>query len=103
MDLALTLSENSEVPVYRRLAEAMREAIVSGRLLPGQALPSSRELSESLSLSRFTVRKAYDDLISQGYVETAAGARTFVSRRFPGMPRIEAKADKNHAEVAFAS
>lgn len=84
MNLALVLAPESGLPLYRQLAEALKRAIESGQLKPGEPLPSTRELSEALSISRFTVRKSYDDLASQGFVEPAQGSGTYVSLTLPG-------------------
>lgn len=70
-------------PMYRQIAESLSAAIVEGRLSGGTRLPSSRELSDSLHLSRNTIMLAYDDLLSQGYLETRVGSGTFVSASLP--------------------
>lgn len=81
MELVLTIDPNPEIPVFRRLATAMREAIISQRLQPGQKVPSAKALADSFSLSRPTVVKVYKTLISQGYLEAKTGSGTFVSKR----------------------
>jgi GntR family transcriptional regulator/MocR family aminotransferase len=83
MQLAIRLDQKSSLPIYRQLADAMKEAILSGRLQPGQALPSTRELCESLNVSRITVRKSYDALISQGFATASTGSGTFVAKTLP--------------------
>lgn len=90
MELSLVIDSNTDVALFLRLAAAVREAIVSQRLLPGQKLPSAQELAESLSLSRPTVVKAYRALIAQGYLETKTGSGTFVSRRLSAQVQSEA-------------
>jgi GntR family transcriptional regulator/MocR family aminotransferase len=81
MDIALNIERSEGIPLFRRLAAALREAVVSQRLLAGQKMPSSQELADTLSISRATVVKAYTALISQGYLEAVTGGGTFVSRR----------------------
>ena len=61
--------------IYRQI----REAILDGRLRPGEALPPSRELARRLEVSRNTVGAAYDRLAAEGYVDGRVGAGTFVS------------------------
>lgn len=85
MDLPIVLHKDSLLPLHKQLTDALRTAISSGRLLPKQPLPSTRELAESLAVARRTVIRSYNDLISQGYVETKSGGGTFVS----GSPPIE--------------
>jgi GntR family transcriptional regulator / MocR family aminotransferase len=62
-----------------QVCRQIRAAILDGRLLPGQALPSSRELAHRLALARNTVSVAYDRLVAEGLVFSRAGVGTFVS------------------------
>ncbi len=77
MDLALILPLDG--PRGTRLVEALREAILSGRLSSGMRLPASRILAAQLGLSRGTVVTAYEELASEGYCESRVGAGTFVA------------------------
>lgn len=63
--------------IYRQV----RSAIMDGRLRPGQALPSSRELAMRLTVSRNTVSAAYDRLAAEGFLTARAGVQTYVSDR----------------------
>ena len=65
-------------PMYRQIAEDLREQIDSGTLTPGQQLPTELELREQYSASRNTVRDAIKWLINLGLVETRPGQGTFV-------------------------
>ena len=80
MDFPIVLAPNSKLPLSRQLIIELRRSIVQGRLSPGQPLPSSRELAESLSLSRSTVIKAYRRLLAEGILETQVGSGTYVKR-----------------------
>ncbi|MDE0062860.1 MAG: PLP-dependent aminotransferase family protein [Gammaproteobacteria bacterium] len=62
----------------RRIYERLRADILQGRLSAGARLLSSRALSDELGVSRNTVLFAYEQLAAEGYVETRAGAGTFV-------------------------
>lgn len=66
-------------PKYFSLMEQLKEDILSGRIAPGEKLPSENELSEKHSLSRHTVRKALGILAREGYVESQHGKGTFCS------------------------
>jgi GntR family transcriptional regulator, N-acetylglucosamine utilization regulator len=68
-------------PLYERLQRVLHDAIDSGSLRPGRALPSERELAKLASLSRVTVRKAIAALVSKGLLTQRHGAGTFVSER----------------------
>jgi GntR family transcriptional regulator / MocR family aminotransferase len=61
--------------IYRQL----RQAILDGRLRPGDNLPPTRELARGLRVSRTTVTVAYDRLGAEGFVTSRVGAGTFVS------------------------
>src|SRR5689334_14960714 len=65
-------------PMYRQIAEQLREQIQSGRLAPGKQLPTEGELRDRYNASRNTIRDAIKWLISLGLVETRPGQGTFV-------------------------
>ena len=83
VQLLLHIDQDTHLPLYRAVSEAIRQSIIEGRLLPGQPLPSTRELSGALNVSRSTALRCYEDLVSQGYIETSIGSGTYVSRRLP--------------------
>jgi GntR family transcriptional regulator/MocR family aminotransferase len=75
----------------RGIYRSIRSRIDTGDLRPGERLPSTRALAADLGVSRSTVVAAYEQLASEGYIETAAGARARVSpgvgsRAGPGRP-----------------
>jgi GntR family transcriptional regulator / MocR family aminotransferase len=81
-DLPLPLRE-AETPAYRQLYEAMRTAILDGRLGPGTCLPATRDLARQYQLSRGTVVNAFDLLKSEGYLQGSMGSGTYVSKVLP--------------------
>jgi GntR family transcriptional regulator / MocR family aminotransferase len=83
MDLAIILNPNSPQPLHYQVYDALRCAILSGRLLPRQRLPSTRSLANSLNLSRTTITQSYDRLLSEGYLETIVGSGTYVCAQIP--------------------
>jgi len=68
---------------YEQIAERLAADIRSGRLAPGERLPSERELARSLEVSRASVREALAALQLRGVVETRPGAGTFVTAEPP--------------------
>ena len=66
---------------YLRLRRAIRNVVEHRDIEPGQALPSERDLSRALSLSRVTVRKAIAGLVGDGLLVQRQGAGTFVAER----------------------
>lgn len=68
-------------PLYQQLQRALRAAIDKKILSPDDALPAERDLAEDFSISRITVRKALDGLVSEGLLTRRHGAGTFVAGR----------------------
>jgi GntR family transcriptional regulator/MocR family aminotransferase len=95
-----SLDPDAGAPLYRQLHGTLRDAILGGRLTPGERLPSSRALSKHLGCSRNTVTEAYDLLTAEGYLEGRIGAGSYVSRAFaegwvhnrPTLPREQKEA-----------
>lgn len=81
--LPVAINRDEDTPLHRQVFDQMRDAILSGRLTPGWRLPSSRALSEELSVSRNTILAAYDQLFAEGYTEGKIGSGTCVSRVLP--------------------
>ena len=69
-ELTISLDNHSKVPLYEQIYGYIREEIRKREILPGERLPSSRALSAYLSVSRSTVDLAYEQLVSEGYVES---------------------------------
>ncbi|MEM6108326.1 PLP-dependent aminotransferase family protein [Mycobacterium sp. 050272] len=61
--------------------EAIRDAIRSGRLVPGNQLPSSRTLAADLGVARNTVARAYAELTAEGWLTSQHGSGTLVAQR----------------------
>lgn len=80
---AISIDATSSEPLYRQLYFAIRDAILSGRLRPGQRLPATRSFAQDLGLSRNTVVSAFDQLLAEGYIEGKTGAGTYVSTTLP--------------------
>lgn len=66
-------------PLYRQLQRALREAIQKKVLAPDDALPAERDMADEFNISRITVRKALDGLVSEGLLTRRQGAGTFVA------------------------
>lgn len=73
-------------PLYMRLRRLIEEAVASGLLKDGEALPTERDIAELADLSRVTVRRAVDDLVKQGRLIRRHGSGTFVAG---GVSRVE--------------
>ena len=73
--------------LYAQLARAIKQAVLDGRLAAGDRLPSSRQLSKELGLSRNTVVTAFDLLLGEHIVTSRTGAGTFVAQAFAARRR----------------
>lgn len=67
-------------PLYLKLRQALEQAITSGKLKHGDALPPERDLADYANISRVTVRKAVDDLVKDGLLVRRHGSGTFVAK-----------------------
>ncbi|WP_136660050.1 GntR family transcriptional regulator [Nitratireductor sp. XY-223] len=74
-------NSNKGEPLYRRLSLALSGALKSGALSESAHLPSERKLSEKLDMSRVTVRRALDELQTEGFLKRRQGARTSIKPR----------------------
>lgn len=78
-------NSKANAPLYQQLYTHMRAAILSGELKGGMKLPSSRTLADELGVSRNTVQYAYRQLAVEGYLESAQGSGTFITRVLPDL------------------
>jgi GntR family transcriptional regulator/MocR family aminotransferase len=81
--LTLSIDREAEVPLARQIARAIAEDVRRGRLRGGDRLPGSRRLAANLGVHRNTVLAALEELGAEGWIETAAGRGTFVTRTMP--------------------
>jgi len=77
--LFIALSPSNPDPMYRQVTDQIKDAIGAGDLKPNDRLPSVRELSEALKVSAITVKRAYFDLETEGFILTRAGLGSFVA------------------------
>ena len=75
------LDETSSLPLYKQLQRTLRQAIETRVLGPDDALPPERDLATDFNVSRITVRKAIDGLVSEGLLVRRQGSGTFVRAR----------------------
>lgn len=76
------LAEESRTPLYKRFAVAIKDAVRDGTLVNEEILPSERDFSQSLNISRITVRKAMDELEKEGVVFRSRGYGTQICSQF---------------------
>ena len=61
------------LPIYAQLMDTLKRRIITGRYLPGEKLPSVRELAVSLAINPNTIQRAYHELESEGYIVSVPG------------------------------
>ena len=86
--LTYQLKKGPGMPLYESLYRLIREDIRTGRLSPGEKLPSKRALAEHLEVSVITVEAAYEELLSEGYIRSKEKVGYFVEeyRQLPAAP-----------------
>ena len=93
MDWTPTISDR-QGPLFQRIVAALADDIASGRLRPGQALPTHRALASTLGVDLTTVTRAYAETRRQGLTQATVGRGTFVKAQPQGgmrgaMPGID--------------
>ncbi|MBN8235449.1 GntR family transcriptional regulator [Halobacillus kuroshimensis] len=68
-------------PLYRRIAQQIKEEIESGQWEAGEAIPTELHLSERYDASRVTVRQAVKRLVEEGLLEKVQGSGTYVKEQ----------------------
>ncbi|MBE5889556.1 MAG: PLP-dependent aminotransferase family protein [Lachnospiraceae bacterium] len=66
-------------PLYTYLYQCIKSDIIAGKLQPGEKLPSKRTFANNQGVSTITIQNAYDQLVSEGYVETQPKRGYFVA------------------------
>jgi GntR family transcriptional regulator/MocR family aminotransferase len=83
MRVAFALDPASGIPLHRQIYEQWRQGILNGRFRRGERVPSTRDLALTLAVARTTVTAAYEQLVAEGYLDSARGSGTFVCRELP--------------------
>ena len=100
------IDRDDREPIQAQIARQLRSLVLSGRLKPQTRLPSTRALSEELNVDRATVVEAYEQLLSEGYLETRSGSGTRVAAELPESlltSAPKARARERRAAAAGAS
>ena len=75
----LIINHSSMQPIYEQIVNQIKDKIMHGELLEETMLPSVRTLAKDLKVSALTVKKAYDQLEDEGFVNTVHGKGSFVA------------------------
>ena len=77
--MKLIINHSSMQPIYEQIVEQIKNKVMHGELEENTALPSVRVLAKELKVSALTVKKAYDALEEEGFVNTVHGKGSFVA------------------------
>jgi GntR family transcriptional regulator len=75
----LTLDPRDSTPIYAQLERGVRAAIATGRLKPGDQLPTVRQMAVELRVNANTVARVYAELERSGVIETKRGVGSFIA------------------------
>jgi GntR family transcriptional regulator len=75
----LSIDSNDPTPIYAQLERALRAGIATGRLQPGDQLPTVRQLAVDLRVNANTVARVYAELERAAVIETRRGVGSFIS------------------------
>ena len=87
-ELTISLDTKRNIPLYEQIYDYIKQEIQQGKIQSGERLPSTRALSRHLEVSRSTIELAYEQLLSEGYVETQPYRGFFISQ-IDGLYRLE--------------
>jgi len=99
---AFMIDRDGREPIQKQIYVALRDLILRGVLGPGAKLPATRELAKNLAISRNTAVRVYEQLHSEGYVETRQGSRTFVAE-LPYLLEETSEAEDDDAAANLSS
>ena len=89
----VTIDARDKTPIYAQLERGLRAAMATGRVRPGDQLPTVRQLAVELSINANTVARVYADLERNGAIETRRGVGSFVTAT-PNVARPKREHDK---------
>ncbi len=85
--MEIRIDPDGAVPIYLQIVHAIKHLVATGRLKPGEQLPTVRELAADLRINPNTVARAYDQLNADSVISTQQGRGTFVRER-PDQARL---------------
>ncbi len=77
----IRIDPDNAVPIYLQIVHSIKHQVATGRLKPGEQLPTVRELAADLRINPNTVARAYDQLDTDSVISTQQGRGTYVRER----------------------
>jgi GntR family transcriptional regulator len=75
----IVVSTKTDTPIYQQITSQIKTQILNGDLLPGTMLPSIRTMAKEVRVSIITIKKAWEELEKEGYINTVAGKGSYVA------------------------
>ena len=100
--MEIQVDHASGVPIYAQIMEQIKHLVATGRLKPGDQLPTIRQLAVDLRVNPNTVVRAYHELDRQGVISTQQGRGTFIARRPDERRLVEMRKDRLRAIMGGA-
>ncbi len=99
----LKIDPRDAVPIWKQIENEIRRLVAVGKLAPGNAVPSVRELAQELRVNPATIQKAYQRLCDEGLLAVKRGEGTFVSEKPPAMRKADRREALAPAALRFAT
>ena len=87
--MQLYIDNRSGAPIYDQIYSQIKDAILSGQVAEGEALPSIRALAKDLRISVITTKRAYDELEQEGFLYAVPAKGFFVAAKNTELLREE--------------
>ena len=95
--MKIIISNGSSIPIYEQIKNQIISQIMSDELSEGDSIPSIRSLANDIKISVMTIKKAYDELESEGYIKSVQGKGTFVAPKNKELAKENANKEiENH-------
>lgn len=99
----LNINPTDAVPIWKQIEDEVRRLIALGRLIPGSAVPSVRDMARELRVNPATVAKAYQSLTDSGLLAVKRGEGTFVAEAPAQLRKSQRKETLAAAATRYAS
>lgn len=98
-----TIDPTSDRPAYKQIADAIRDAVSSGEIAPGEKVPSEADLIRLFNVAQGTVRNALSLLRAEGLLRAEHGKGVFVRERPPMQRKASNRFQRSHRDAGKAA